>query len=177
MARRNGWFVYETEEGGVFIAEQLRRFKAVIFNNSTGRVLNDEQQKALSQYVEEGGALLGIHGAGDNSHHWSWYETNLLGTRMSHHPIEPHLQKTNVRLATAVDSTFTRNLPPFWVQEDEWYVFNQPKYVQVVSYIDGDKIISNGNILWTKDKKLRHEQLVEPFLDRMFRLPLRFSCF
>ena len=153
MAQQNGWLVYETEEGGVFNADQLRRFKAVIFNNSTGRVLNDEQQQALSQYVEQGGALLGIHGAGDNSHHWSWYETNLLGTRMSHHPIEPHLQTTDVHMEAGVDSTLARNLPASWVHEDEWYVFfSQPKGVRIVSYIQGDKIIPNGNVLWMTDK-------------------------
>lgn len=153
VARRNGWFVYETEEGGVFNPEQLRQFKAVIFNNSTGRVLNDEQQQVLGQYVEAGGALLGIHGAGDNSHHWPWYETNLLGTRMSHHPLNPQFQKTNVHLETGVDSTLTQNLPSLWAHEDEWYVFfSQPKGVRIVSYINGNKIIPNGNLLWIRDK-------------------------
>ena len=153
MAQRNGWFIYQTEEGGVFNPEQLRQFKAVIFNNSTGRVLNEAQQQALGQYVEGGGTLLGIHGAGDNSHHWSWYETNLLGTQFSHHPINPQFQTTNVHLETGVDTTLTRNLPASWSHEDEWYVFfNQPKGAKVVSYINGDKIIPDGNILFTKDK-------------------------
>lgn len=153
MGRRNGWFVYETEEGGVFNPEQLKKFKAVIFNNSTGRVLNDEQQQALGQYVEAGGALLGIHGSGDNSHHWPWYETNLLGTQFSHHPLSPQLQKTDVQVQTAVDSTLTRNLPQSWAHEDEWYVFlSQPKGMKVVSYINGEKIIPNGNLLWIRDK-------------------------
>ncbi len=153
MARRNNWFVYKTEEGGVFNPQQLRRFRVVIFNNSTGRVLSDEQQQALSQYVEAGGALVGIHGAGDNSHHWAWYEQNLLGTRMSHHPISPQLQKTDVHVESTVDSTLIRNLPTSWVHEDEWYVFlGQPKGVRVVSYINGNKIVSNGNMLWIRDK-------------------------
>jgi type 1 glutamine amidotransferase len=153
ISQRNSWFVYQTEEGGVFNAEQLKRFKVVIFNNSTGRVLNDEQQEALSQYVEEGGALLGIHGAGDNSHHWPWYETNLLGTRMSHHPINPQFQKTEVHVEPKVDSTLTQHLPSSWAHEDEWYIFfSQPKGGKVVSYIDGNKIIPNGNILWIRDK-------------------------
>jgi uncharacterized protein len=153
IAKRNGWFVYETEEGGVFNAEQLKQFKVVIFNNSTGRVLNDEQQAALGQYVEGGGALMGIHGAGDNSHHWPWYETNLLGTRFSHHSLNPHLQKTEVHVETAVDVTLTHNLPSTWAHEDEWYVFfSQPQGVKVVSYINGDKIIPNGNLLWMNDK-------------------------
>jgi uncharacterized protein len=153
IAQQNHWFIYETEEGGVFNPEQLRKFKAVIFNNSTGRVLNDEQQAALSQYVEQGGALLGIHGSGDGSHHWPWYETNLLGTRFSHHPLSPQFQKADVHVETAVDTTFTKNLPTSWSHEDEWYVFfGQPKGVKVVSYINGDAIIPNGNMLWIKDK-------------------------
>lgn len=153
MARRNGWFVYETEEGGAFNPEQLRQFRAVIFNNSTGRVLNDAQQQALSQYVEAGGALLGIHGAGDGSHHWPWYETNLLGAQFSHHPLNPQFQKADVHVEKAVDSTLTRGLPASWAHDDEWYVFfGQPRGVTIVSYIDGDKIIPNGNLLWIRDK-------------------------
>ncbi len=153
MARRNGWFVYETEAGGVFNPEQLRQFKAVVFNNSTGRVLNDEQQEALGQYVEAGGSLIGIHGAGDGSHHWPWYQTNVLGTEFSHHPLSPQFQKAEVLVETAVDSALTRNLPRSWTHEDEWYVFfGQPKGAKVVSYINGDKIIPNGNMLWIKDK-------------------------
>ncbi len=153
MARRNNWFVYETEEGGVFNPEQLGRFEAIIFNNSTGPVLNDEQQRVLSQYVEAGGALLGIHGAGDSSHRWPWYETNLLGTRFSHHPLNPQFQKTDVRVEPTVDTTLTRNLPSSWAHEDEWYVFlGQPKGVRILSYINGDQIIPNGNMLWIKDK-------------------------
>ena len=153
MARRNNWFVYETEEGGVFNPEQLGHFKAVIFNNSTGRVLNDEQQRVLSQYVEAGGALLGIHGSGDDSHHWPWYETNLLAAHFSHHPLNPQLQKTDVHVETGVDSTLTHGLPPSWPHTDEWYVFfSQPKGVRIVSYINGDKIIPNGNLLFVKDK-------------------------
>lgn len=153
IAKQNGWVVYETEEGGVFNSEQLRQFKAVIFNNSTGRVLNDEQQQALGQYVEGGGALLGIHGSGDNSHHWPWYEKNLLGAQFSHHPLKPQLQKTDVHVETGVDSTLTRNLPRSWAHEDEWYVFfSQPKGMKIVSYINGDKIIPNGNVLFIKDK-------------------------
>ena len=66
LAHKNNWFLYETEEGGVFNTEQLSKFAVVIFDNSTGRVLIDEQQTALEQYVESGGSLIGIHGAGDN---------------------------------------------------------------------------------------------------------------
>ena len=153
MASQNHWFVYQTEEGGVFNAEQLSRFKIVIFNNSSGRVLNEQQQTALSQYVEAGGTLLGIHSAGDNSHHWPWYETNLIGTLFSHHPLDPQLQKTKVFMEASADSTLAHKISPSWTNEDEWYVFfNQPEGMRILSYIDGDKIIPSGNMLWIKDK-------------------------
>lgn len=153
LGQKNGWFIYTTEEGGVFNPTQLKQFKVVIFNNSTGRVLNDEQQQALSRFVEEGGTLIGIHGAGDNSHHWPWYEVNLLGAEFSHHPINPQFQTTDVHVEKSVDSTITHGLPKSWSHHDEWYVFfNQPKAMTIVSYIDGNKIIPNGNILFVKDK-------------------------
>ncbi|QNF32242.1 ThuA domain-containing protein [Adhaeribacter swui] len=153
LAKQNNWFIYQTEAGGVFNPEQLQQFKAVIFNNATGRVLNEEQQQALSHYVEEGGTLLGIHGAGDNSHHWPWYEQSLLGTHFSHHPINPQFQKTTVYLEPTASLALTRNLPPAWEHQDEWYVFTgQPQSAQVVAYINGNKIIPNGNMLWIRDK-------------------------
>ncbi len=153
MAERNNWSVYETEEGGVFNADQLKQFKVVVFNNCTGRLLDEQQQQALANYVEGGGSLIGIHGAGDNSHHWPWYEANLLGAEFSHHPLSPQFQKADVQVESTVDSTLTQKLPKSWNHEDEWYIFfGQPKGAKIVSYINGDKIIPDGNILWTRDK-------------------------
>jgi type 1 glutamine amidotransferase len=156
LARKNNWFLYSTEEGGVFNPEQLAKFSVVIFNNSTGRVLNDEQQKALENYVENGGSLIGIHGAGDDSHHWHWYEKNLLGSKFSHHPIDPHLQEADITLNPVPDSAIVQGLPTTWRHADEWYVFFEnprAKGFNILYTIDGEKINPSGNILWTKDKK------------------------
>lgn len=151
LSAKNGWFVYETEEGGVFNPEQLAQFEVVIFDNSTGPVLNEEQQTTLQKYVENGGTLLGIHGAGDDSHHeFHWYEQNLLGTRFSHHPLNPQFQKAKVSLQ---DTTFSPALAKSFEGNDEWYVFfHQPTNATIVYTIDGDKILPSGNMLWMKDK-------------------------
>lgn len=152
IAQKNNLFVHETEEGGVFNADQLSKFKVVIFDNSTGRVLNDEQQVALEKFVENGGTLMGIHGAGDGSHHWDWYVNNLLGAKFSHHPLSPQFQLASVNKSEKVDSLFN-SLPKQWENTDEWYVFfSQPKDVTILYSIDGEKIIPNGNLLWIKDK-------------------------
>ncbi len=155
IASANGWFLYDTEEGGVFNPTQLSQFDVVIFNNSTGRVLNDDQQTALEQYVEKGGKLIGIHGAGDDSHHWDWYEQNLLGSKFSHHALHPQLQEADVALHTVPDTVLLANLPQNWKRTDEWYVFFEnpaKKGFNIVYTIDGDKVSTDGNILWTKDK-------------------------
>jgi uncharacterized protein len=155
MAMKNNWFLYETESGGVFNAEQLAKFKTVIFNNSTGEVINAEQKRALESYVENGGTLIGIHGAGDDSHHWDWYEKNLLGAKFSHHPIKMQLQETSVILKPLVDSTLWQNLPPQYLHTDEWYVFfeNPLKNGFTGLYtIDGEAISTDGNILFMTSK-------------------------
>lgn len=155
LAKNHNWFLYSTEAGGVFNSAQLSQFDVVIFNNCTGRLLNNEQQTALQNYVEQGGKWIGIHGAGDNSHHWDWYEQNLVGAKFSHHPIEKHLQQAQVTLSAVPDSSLTPGLPAVWTDTDEWYVFYQnPKSrdCHIIYGIDGEKINPNGNFLWMKDK-------------------------
>jgi len=153
MAKANNWFIHETEAGGVFNEEQLAKFNVVIFNNSTGRVLNDEQEKALEKYVENGGMLMGIHGAGDDSHNWAWYEQNLLGTRFSHHAMNPQLQETDVYIGNYADTSLSKDMLAVWPHTDEWYVFeNQPKDAVILCLIEGNKINPNGNFLWMRNK-------------------------
>ncbi len=155
LAKKNDWFLYSTEEGGVFNPRQLAKFDVVIFNNSTGRVLNDDQQKVLEEYVEQGGSLIGIHGAGDNSHHWDWYVKNLTGSEFSHHPIKAHLQQAQVVLNAGPDSLLVKGLPETWTHTDEWYVsFENPrtKGFHVLYTINGESIDPDGNILLVKDK-------------------------
>lgn len=155
LASDNNWFLYDTEDGGVFNPAQLAQFDVVVFNNSTGRVLNDEQQSALEQYVELGGSLVGIHGSGDNSHHWDWYVNNLVGSEFSHHAIDPHLQKADVMLNPVPDTAIVEGLLSIWENTDEWYVFLEnprAKGFNVLYSIDGEKIVPGGNFLWISDK-------------------------
>lgn len=155
LAVDKDWFLYETEAGGIFNPEQLAKFDIVIFNNSTGRVLNDAQQLALEQYVEQGGTLLGIHGAGDDSHRWPWYEQHLIGAKFSHHPIKNQIQEAEVRLEPEADSVLSKDLPVSWLHSDEWYIFFSNPRIQgfrILHTIDGEKIDPNGNLLLIQNK-------------------------
>ncbi len=149
MGKKNNWFVFETEDGGVFNAEQLAKFKAVIFNNSTGEVINDLQKRTLEQYVVNGGSLIGIHGAGDNSHHWPWFVENLLGSEFSHHSLKMPHETANIITDKQSDSLLTTGISKNWSRADEWYVFFEnprKKGFQILYTIDGEKIDPTANI-------------------------------
>jgi type 1 glutamine amidotransferase len=155
MAEENDWFIYETDEAGVFNAEQLAKFDAVIWNNVSGQVLTEEQRVDFREYLENGGGLLGIHAAGDFSHHWQWYYDHILGTRFSHHPLKPQLQDATIKLLSNVDSLSQTILPSAINLKEEWYIFNtdpREKGAEVLYAMNGNKIIPNGNLLWIKDK-------------------------
>jgi type 1 glutamine amidotransferase len=110
---------------------------------------------ALEKYVENGGTLVGIHGAGDDSHHWPWYEEYLIGAKFSHHPIKNQIQEAEVRLENEADSVLSKGLPKSWPHSDEWYIFFSNPRIQgfrILYTIDGEKIDPNGNLLFIKDK-------------------------
>lgn len=155
MAAKNNWFLFETEEGGVFNTGQLSRFDVVIFNNITGRVLNTEQRNAFQAYIENGGKFIGIHGAGDFSHPWGWYVDELIGAEFSHHPLDPQFQEAEMRLAPTANLRLARRLPERWTHSEEWYVFfDNPaeNRAEILYSINGETIDPNGNMLWISDK-------------------------
>ena len=149
MAKKNNWFLYETEDGGVFNAEQLAKFQTVIFNNSTGEVINEQQKKALENYVENGGSLIGIHGSGDNSHHWPWYVQHLTGAEFSHHSLKMPFDTTTILVDNQADSSLVLNIAKDWKRADEWYVFLEnprQKGFNILYTINGESIDATANI-------------------------------
>ena len=128
MGEKHGWSVFVTENGAVFNKQQLDKFDLVIWNNVTGRVLKEEQKTAFKEYMENGGGFLGIHGAGDNSHHWKWYEKNLLGADFSHHTMNPQFQEATMHLhCDTTVAALCHGLTKTWKRTEEWYsFFNNP---------------------------------------------------
>lgn len=136
----NKWKIYHSDNGALFSSSILSAFDLIIWNNVSGRVLTDSQRAHFVDYIEKGGGFLGIHAAGDFSHHWDWYEDRLIGAHFSHHTMFPQLQ-TAILQKECEDSFFNcESLPSNWMLEEEWYIFS-------------DNPRNNGKkILYTVDK-------------------------
>jgi type 1 glutamine amidotransferase len=123
IAKSRGWSVFLTEDAGIFNAEQLGRFKAVVWNNTSGDVLTSAQRTAFKAYLEAGGGFVGIHAAGgDPKYAWRWYVDDLIGAQFIGHTLSPQYQEATIRIEDNT-SPATKGLGSSWVRTDEWYSF------------------------------------------------------
>ncbi len=129
MAANNGWSIYITENGAIHNPEQLSQFDAIIWNNVTGDVLTVEQREAMRNYIESGGGWLGLHGAGDSSSDWDWYENTIIGAQFIGHPFNPQFQKATVVIEAQQDP-IVAHLGTTWERTDEWYSFAESPRLQ-----------------------------------------------
>ncbi len=125
LAEKNGWSVFFTENGAVFNPGDLLRFRATVWNNTSGDVLNDQQREAFRSYIENGGGFVGIHGAGgDFSYDWRWYVETLIGAQFIGHTLMPRFPTATIHVENR-DDPATKSLPKDWVRSDEWYSFKK----------------------------------------------------
>ena len=122
IAKKRGWPAFVTENAAVMNADQLRRFKVVIWNNTSGDVLTEAQRAAFKTWLENGGAVVGTHGAGgDPRYEWAWYPETFIGAQFTSHSSQ---QLGTVRIEDT-KSPITKGLPAVWARtvRDEWYAF------------------------------------------------------
>ena len=118
LAQRHGFKMTSTEDAAMFNRDALEDFDVVVFMNTTGDVLNDQQQSAFQSWYQSGGAFLGVHAASDTEHGWDWFG-QLVGARFRCHPaVQPARLIVMDRGHPA-----TAHLDSTWVRTDEWYDF------------------------------------------------------
>src|SRR5690606_7095846 len=91
MGDEKGFLVDTTEDAHQFNEENLRNYHAIIFLNTTGDVLNKQQQNDFERFIQAGGGYVGIHAATDTEYNWPWYN-GLVGAYFLSHPNNPNVR-------------------------------------------------------------------------------------
>lgn len=131
LGLKRGWKVDVTHNPGSFNDDRLSKYDVVAFINSTGNILNEEQQSSFEKFIQNGGGYVGTHSAADTEHGWEWYgkmvggyfkghpDTDQVGaTRLENknHPALAHVTKTVPILEEWYDySANVRGKPGFTV--------------------------------------------------------------
>ncbi len=138
-----GFTVEATEDASLFTFDNLSQYAAVIFLSTTGDVLNNTQQIAFEQYIQNGGGYVGIHAASDTEYDWAWYG-NLVGAYFKDHP--SGTPTATIKVADKVHPS-TKDLPYSWTRTDEWYNFrtNPRGKVHVLATLD-ENSYAGGNM-------------------------------
>ena len=132
LGARHGFTVLATDDANLFVDDALRAFSAVIFLNTTGNILSEEQKAAVERYVHAGGGVVGIHSALDTESGWAWYH-RLLGADFANHP---PVQRARLIVSSAAEARSPR-LPQPWERTDEWYNYRAPpESVNVLVSVD-----------------------------------------
>lgn len=108
------------EDANAISRKNLQRYRAVVFLNTSGDVLDRTQETALKAFVLSGGGFVGVHAAADTEHDWPWYG-ELVGARFKSHP---HVQAAEIIVHDRQHPS-TDQLPQRWRRTDEWYNFDQ----------------------------------------------------
>lgn len=149
IANRNGWDIFQTENGAVMSPELLQIFDVVVWNNTSGTTLNEKQQQAFRSYLESGGGFVGIHAAGgDPWYSWKWYAQELIGTQFIGHTMDPQFQDADLLVVEPTDP-IVAHLPGRWrVPLEEWYGFDagvKDKGYTVLLNLDEDSYDPNNS--------------------------------
>lgn len=122
MAKEKGFPVEFTEDAATFTNANLSKFGAVLFLNTTGDVLDEEQQAAFERYIQAGGGYVGVHAATDTEYDWPWYG-RLAGAYFLDHPSVPSNVQEGTFHVLEKDHWATQGMPDTFSRTDEFYAF------------------------------------------------------
>lgn len=129
IAATNGIAVEVSDDPGSFTDDNLKRFKALIFDNTNNEILTNEEQKAAFQrYIRAGGGFVGIHSASGSMRRWPWF-WSLLGGKFLRHP---KLQTFTIHVKDRTDISTAHFSERFDWTDEFYYVDNMPEGLHVL---------------------------------------------
>jgi uncharacterized protein len=139
LGKENGFTVDVSDDPASFTDANLKRFRAIVFDNTNNEVFDNEEQKAAFQrYIRAGGGFVGIHSATGTMRNWPWF-WSLIGGKFARHA---RMQTFTVKVKDAKDIA-TVHLPQTFEWTDEFY------YVDHIP--DGLHVLLAGDLVHLND--------------------------
>lgn len=111
-----GFEMTATDDSERFTSDELSSHDVVVYLNTTGDVLDADQQAAMEGFIASGGGFIGIHSAADTEYEWPWYG-ELVGAYFDSHPaVQPAVVEV-IEPAHPI----VAGLTPRFERTDEWY--------------------------------------------------------
>jgi len=142
LGQQNNFDVDATEDASLFTDTDLARYQTVVFLNTTGDALDDDQQAAFQRYIRNGGGFVGVHSATDTEYDWAWYG-GIVGAYFQSHPA---IQPAQIRIEDSSHPS-TSTLPIEWRRTDEWYNFRSNPRGRVKTLATLDEATYNGGAM------------------------------
>ena len=141
LGEENEFAVEVSDDPAVFTDANLKRYKALIFDNTNNEIFDNEEQKAAFQrYIRGGGGFVGIHSATGSMRQWPWF-WSVVGGKFSRHA---KLQKFTIHVKDAKDPS-TAHLPATIEWTDEfYYVDHMPEGLHVLLAGDLNRLDDPG---------------------------------
>ena len=124
LGKTHGFSVDVTEDSAKFTSENLARYNAALFINTTdiGKSLDDAQKKALIEWFQKGNGLVAMHAAGVHHDTWDWF-SNLFGTDFDS---DSEYVPATVQVEPAArDHDILRDLEPRFKLDGDWLNFKR----------------------------------------------------
>jgi type 1 glutamine amidotransferase len=130
LAARHNFSVDWQENASVFNEKSLKNYDVVIFLNTTGDILNAEEQAAFEKYIQSGKGWVGVHAAADTEYDWAWYN-KLVGMMFLTHPAQ------QTAYLDVVNSNFPglERFPKRMLWTDEWYEYQKPAAASDLTFL------------------------------------------
>lgn len=124
MGEKYGYNVVATSNPAELTEDNLKRYRAVVFLNTSGNLLAPDQEIDLQRFIQAGGGFVGIHSAIDTESDWPWF-SEMLGAEYAGHPTVPSNVQDAQLYVVSNSHTSTRHLPEVWERTDEWLNYTE----------------------------------------------------
>lgn len=134
MSKEKDWNVVFSENANLFNSKDLAKFDVLFFLNTTGDILNEEQQNAMKSFLIKGKGFVGTHAATDTEMEWDWY-MSMIGASFASHPKQ---QKATLHINKSFGHPSVEHLKNEEEFFDEWYNFKEPvaKHANILATLD-----------------------------------------